>query len=342
MDAFGAKGSKMYLIINDVGDGNHIQFISRYHNMFTIDYGSQQRNQYFAHNGLFIPWYDTNSLLISHYHTDHYNGLFLLPDNSINLTKVYYPNIPDFPQKKVLSKMILFLEYLTLGSDSGSPANDLLNLIGIKNKNDLFYRSLKQGDIINFNHKKMNVIWPPQTITNKQVLKTLSKSIEKINDVISSNDELQILWDNFDRNSNTESEIYVKKVKEYSKKAINIDKSVLSSFAKSIHDITNRFSVCLFEKENFLFLGDLESNEIRECILYLKKNYKINQIKYLITAHHGTHWNQILLDIHAKKVITSNGEKMVVHFDDQYKLIGDKSYSTFQNGSLIFKRKNYI
>lgn len=105
----------MILCVNDVGHGNHIQIVNNwchFCSVLTIDYGSRNPSVYFPNKSVFslcdISCFATADLLISHYHTDHYNGLVQLKDKSIYVNTLYYPYIPECSKKKKLQQLMLF------------------------------------------------------------------------------------------------------------------------------------------------------------------------------------------------------------------------------------------
>lgn len=331
----------MLVTINDIGDGNYIR-ICDYWKRFgcIIDYGSINCSRYFKKNMLPFPDSIDFDLLISHYHTDHYNGLCYIPDDSISVNKLFYPWIPKFSQKTQLIKQILFTNYIILGSQTGSPAKDLVDLLSIKNQTSFHHQALKQGDEITICGQTFYVVWPPYEIQDND--NNLAKGIEEIDKLIKENDELNELWENLDRNSN---ELFCNadlRPKDKTCKTVDnkyelkCNKSSIENLSKKLRSITNRFSICLYHPEEFLFLGDLEEYEINHCIEYLKKSFRLNHVETLITPHHGTHWGEKLIDIYAKNIISSNGEQRIQKYVEDYKLIGENIYSTFQNGTLNF------
>lgn len=350
----------MFLKVNDVGDGNYIQLFNYDRDsLLTVDFGLKQQdkqNSQFIHSFLY-----SSQLLISHYHQDHYRGLMQLEDNSAHIERLYYPRIPDFTEADTLKKQILFLEFIQnmkLGSKSGSPAKDLVDLINKKNSIGFKRRALKQGDCIDVGDVTFDVVWPPEKV-NAKTEKALSHAIKEINEKIDANAAIGKLWNNFDRNVNSVFSTEERYVEKNTEKIVDtgcscpkeicisneirdmISDDEISSLSEMIRKITNRFSVCLYCHHKFLFLGDLESSEINHCIEFMKKEYQINHVNNLITAHHGTHWGDKLFDIYAKNIISSNGKKLVSHFEEKYEQIGNNIYSTYLNGNLTFDFNGY-
>ena len=345
------KGEEsMFFRVYDVGDGNYIQLFSEFMNsILTVDFGLKQQDE---QNRQFIcSFLYSSQLLISHYHQDHYRGLIQLEDNSANIKKLYYPRIPDFAAAATLKKQVLFVEFIqnvNLGSESGSPAKDLVNLINRKNRRDFKRKAVKQGDSIYVGDVKFDVIWPPEKVSDEKE-KALLNGVKEIEEIIAENEILRKLWEDFDKNVDevfSSKEEYVEKNAERTKdthllyKEIesykDISDDIIKTLSEKVRKITNRFSVCLYLHNKFLFLGDLESNEINRCIEFIKQEYQTNHVNNLISAHHGSHWGNKLLDIYAENVILSNGKNLSTHFKEGYKRIGGNIYSTYLNGNLTF------
>ncbi|MCR4559567.1 MAG: hypothetical protein K5685_05770, partial [Bacteroidales bacterium] len=121
----------------------------------------------------------------------------------------------------------------------------------------------------------------------------------------------------------------------------NINDERYTNFVKSLNKVvrkvTNRFSVCLFKKGEFLFLGDLEKAELKNCLERLsKKNDGKLKIKYLITPHHGTknhYWSQINNYIEAEYVISSNGENGFEKYAKEYNKLAQKGHFCTVDGT---------
>lgn len=240
---------------------------------------------------------------------------------------------------------------ITLGTTSGSTAKDLFDLIRMKCRNLKIYRKgLKQGDVFFVGDKDFHVIWPPKEIDCEDIL---AKRIKEINEIIQHNNNLKKVFDEFDRKP---EEVFCDEPLEYNneyyEKERNIEipqdeetKEAIKRLSKEMHCITNSFSICLYRKDNFLFLGDLEKKDINNCITYLETAYKIKpiKIKNFITPHHGIHWDNSLFDVHSWRTISSIGTNMgmlksYIANIEKYKCISfERYYSTLQNGMLILE-----
>ena len=335
----------MQYLVNDFGDGCCIE-IGFYNSL--IDFGSQQSGT-MPKKGGFFRCNDWDKLIISHYHTDHYNLLYKINDGSIEINKLIYPHIPtivgiDDIKENELIKLVLFFNMVSVFSDSGVPSYGLINLLDRKTRHNFSKCRVKRGEQIDIYNESYHVIWPPGFIDPASgTSKPLISGIKKIHNIIAEDSLIKELWEEFENkcsNINTEHEDidegeYAPRIflKNEDKERIKPTKDKLS---KAIRGITNRLSICLYKDDTFLFLGDLESEEIKICIDYLKKEFFINHTNFFIAPHHGTHWNDRLLDIYAENLIVNNGKKMIVHFEEKFKNISGSRFHTYSYGDIFF------
>jgi hypothetical protein len=120
----------------------------------------------------------------------------------------------------------------------------------------------------------------------------------------------------------------------------------LKAAERFLRGVLNRISLAFYEDNRFLFLGDLEREEIGYVIDDLKQKGK-TFFRYLFTAHHGTHWHDKIKEIRSKHILSSAGHERLKDYQ-----IGFKEYAkensatqsvTFINGSInenIYDRCN--
>jgi len=308
-----------------------------------IDFGSQQRKQVKNNKGFFQTRF-RDKLLISHYHTDHYNKLFDLKKRSILINELIYPYIPlidskEMKDEKTLKKMIVFYNILSIFSETGVPSCGLIKLLKDKCAENFTPRNVKMGDRISIIGDTYDVIWPPKEISHVNCSIKLVSGIKKIMSVIKKDDVITKFWDKFERefrNKNYENDEDLENYEFEQEEFKKINPLIKKELSKEIRNITNRLSICLYKEDKFLFLGDLEKEEISCCIDYLKKNYYLNHVKYLIAPHHGTHWHDRLLDIYAENLIISNGKKMIVNYKEQFNRIAGNIHHTYMSGDIRF------
>jgi beta-lactamase superfamily II metal-dependent hydrolase len=344
----------MKYIFHDVGDANCIQIRDSTGAELIIDCGYSDKNKF---DKTILTDMIKKHLLISHYHTDHYSALFDLLPNSVNIDEVFYPYMAEFSDKVSLQKQLLFLTYLeTLGSVTGNPVCDLMTRIKkFSIDKSCKFTPLKQGDTVKVGAKTFNVVWPPEKI-DRTKKSSLSNDVKKIDGIIEKAPCLKEKWDNFFKEIEScllknkllgsmideeISDLYEGKFDDIMCEFENdqIDESLKTSIAKlskELHDTTNCFSICLYDHDKFLFLGDLKPQEINHCIVHLKKKYIINHVTTLAAPHHGTHWGKELNNIYAKQIICSNGKQRISGFDERFKHISERCLHTFLHGNIRF------
>lgn len=206
------------------------------------------------------------------------------------------------------------------------------------------------GDVIEFGQERYNVIWPPENLDDKEIDKIKDVYDELCNIDESIKNEFEKFCDSVvgyqdektdDSQSNTkliktnhskidllmsaksyfkelESENLESQRKENLLQFLKNNTEVVEKIKKKITSIANDLSVCIANSE-LLSLGDLNKN-ISKCINTYKKRIKTDliDVKYLITAHHGTHWDKSCRDIKADYVISSNGRARFGDFKNNY------------------------
>lgn len=337
------------IIVNPVGDGNCI-FISNYTNKESavLDFGGNSIESLCKKQLEFVDIF-----ILSHYHSDHYNGLVKFKNelnNKLHIKELYYPILPEISDDPCLLHKFIFFAYC-LGDESGCPEYDLSKLIQKLNQNNQNLKStaVSKGDIINIGSSSYEVIWPPKQFSSESNT-TLSDKINNIRNEINKNASLKVLWDEVDKKDFTDSTV-VSLRKEFEEKKNDLDTYIIASkdvklektkksIIEEIRKVTNCFSICLFKKNSFLFLGDLEGKQIKDCLSQLTYDTDSAYIpvKYFITAHHGTHYHDFCKYIKSAYVISSNGKSMKQYFKSEYKNCGVFCHNTCEDG--IFTDSN--
>jgi beta-lactamase superfamily II metal-dependent hydrolase len=332
-------GGFMEYTIYDVGDGVCLEAGDV--DSLIIDFGSQQKEEIKWDNIMQSP-YCPSQLLISHYHTDHYNGLSQLKNRSIHIQKLYYPKIPNFEYKEEYLKFYYLYSKIS-GETSGSPALDFQELVKQKNISTsvLNSRPVKRGDIIETPGKDFEVIWPPEELQGN-TLRALKNHIRNIHGIIEKSPYLSKIWRLFEGlhignekdtldfgNNGDKIDNFITDLNKTEE-----DNGQITVLSGELRKITNRFSVCLYRPDDFLFLGDLEPAEINACIKYLKEEHQSIHVNCLIAPHHGTHWSRILFDIYANLVIVCNGIEMNKNFKNEFKKVGKHCLPTYYMGDI--------
>lgn len=309
-------------IVNSVGDANFI-FLQNINGPIMLDCGVQNKRMLNSDNGYLRKQFEfAHDLVVSHYHSDHFNALCDIENKSLHIYDLYYPYIPRFDLQEKLIKEIHFSNFLRILAyiKSGSCAFDLISLLKEKNSEKFSYKPLHIGMTVG-NSPKYEVIWPPKNANDFNV-PYLAKKITDIEDCIKRIPELSYLWACFDRaeiDDNQRLKLDVSDL-QINKDFLKEHEDTIQAIEEKVRGITNRFSICLYCKGRFLFLGDLEKVEVSSCLRNLRKTLTCDKIavKYFITPHHGTkkhYCDDIANYIDAKYVISSNGQKRIRDYE---------------------------
>lgn len=180
----------MNVCMHDVGNGLNL-FVN--HDMI-IDFGGDTDKMSKYHYHRFCRWYAVHHIdtfVLSHFHEDHYNGLFFLKHPFLDLKQVYYPGIPtiiDQDGKDIgitfFSYLMAMNHYITFGTKSGSAAADFIEQLHQLCKTAFQYAPLFKGNKFNHNNTQYEVLWPPRFIKIKS--STNGKTVDSEDKVIIS------------------------------------------------------------------------------------------------------------------------------------------------------------
>lgn len=110
----------------------------------------------------------------------------------------------------------------------------------------------------------------------------------------------------------------------------NMNPTVREANSK-IRRAANHLSLAFRSVDNsILFLGDLESPEIKE----LRHDIQGKEYYSLITPHHGTHWNSTLSRVHSEYALSSVGPRLVRNVRIEFDNISNMHYKTFCSGDI--------
>jgi hypothetical protein len=181
------------------------------------------------------------------------------------------------------------------------------------------------------------VVWPPNAITEPNMLTTLVNKIEAINDFVSKNVTLKDRWDNFKNDVPSETVMKESNINIHSddEKTEKEESKDIKELSKLLSGATDHFSMCLYLPNDFLFLGDLTKQETNCCLDYLIHNYYSNHVTLMIPPHHGTRWGENMYKIHSELTVVNNGKQRQELFDERLKIISHRVFSTFANGTII-------
>ena len=333
--------------IADIGDGLSGGIYTHLHKWIQIDCGSQQSSQEAYEKGM--AYNNPSYFMLSHFHTDHYNGLFtgIQQNDKYDIEEVIMPILPQFKERTEYLKCLFAVNIRMLGGSSGSMDYDFLTLMGKLSNQVTKYKRVKKGDEIVLGGEHFQILWPPETLNQEDILSSVKQAIEKFNNAKEEDKVLGEIYDslndsgviksylnneNFEIDSNLDQlEVIVKRedIPDSTKEA-----------NKGLRKIANRISLGFRSDSKLLFLGDMEANEINQVISELRKEERLH-FNVLMTPHHGTHWGKEMQNLSIETAISSVGKKLFWHTKPNYKEIANLHMITHLQGDIVFPQRPY-
>lgn len=337
------------IYVADVGDGFCIAI-----GEIVIDCGGPKglEGSKTAFNGLeriFNHFHSPDVFILSHFHIDHYNGLFYAFINhpkspAFRIREVYYPRIPEFKEKEKFVCYLFAINLRAFGSETGVMEYDFLRAISKINRMPFKCKPLSKGDVININSSVFEILWPPAVMDDKGTLSVIKRALKDFEKAMEEDEETRELYnrvkeegvfrDYFGEQSERSE------FKGYNNRYMNTKyerrklPEVVKKANESLRKAANHLSLALFEDDRFLFLGDTENHEIKQIVGYLKSKGRKN-FYIFITPHHGTHWHNSLREIKSIYSITSNGSKLCSKMKPLFKETSKRSLATHVNGDIV-------
>ncbi len=317
------------IILHKVGDGLNMFIKCQNIYDFGVDFGGNELKK--------CCYLFNNSFLLSHFHADHYNGLF---DERLyvlwQIEKFYFPVMPQFDNSIAFFCSLLSMNYYM--NSNYLIHSSVFKYIQQINSKVIGFQAVSQGDMIICEGKDFEILWPPKIMDTNKSKSIIKKAIIDFEKAKKENSDLNELFNLitqrkenlniFDYNFDTSKE-------GYERKGINpIVNLTIQTANKSLKNAANRLSVA-FRSNDILFLGDLENEEI-EIIMEILKNKGQTNYKYLIAAHHGTHFDDSLKILNCEYCLVSNGKRMKNFFKWKYNTISKNTLQTeIQKRSII-------
>ncbi len=292
--------------------------------------------------------------ILSHFHVDHYNGLFGKPP--LSLSRVYFPIIPKIRENSIISDQFAlallsinyYIAYKVLGNGNIPIDQDFINLLQKLNHGSFISKPLSRGDTFTIGSLDFEVLWPPREITIEDApAQRIIKALKAFWEAIDTEPQLRAIY----RELRYSDRTFLKKLIESTEMKLHgeenelkiptkyMDYSYLRVYEKmhptvrkanaEIRRAANHLSLAFVSADNsILFLGDLESPEIRK----LRQDIQDQEYCILITPHHGTHWDSTLFRVYPWHALSSVGPRLVRNVRIEFDHISNIHYKTFCSG----------
>ncbi len=328
----------------DVGDGMAVGIELLNGKRIQIDCGSQQSRNDKLRESLYRI--NPNVFILSHFHADHYNGLFCDLFSPLDLDWVYFPRIPEFENKLEFSKCLFAINERILGNKTGSMQMDFLYLLSHhNNRNSFQYRQLSEGDTFRIGSSLFQVLWPPRKINDDETIKVTKKAIENFNSAMEKDNTLKDIYEKIEENKIFHHYVGEQETDRYYEQPYNKQEHLaLQPFPRELPKVTvdankslraaaNHFSLAFSEDNRLLFLGDLEARELKPIAdkLLSQGNHHFH---LLITPHHGTHWHSSLSKLKCLNALSTVGPKLFKKLSQEYKGIAGQWCITHLTGDI--------
>jgi len=343
------------IIVTDVGDGLCSAFSFDHGATAQMDVGDGQNGESAAEG------YDTicrrlgkpSILFVSHFHADHYNGLFALQRQhrlrTMGISNLYYPRMPDFPDKALKREFLhqlLAMNRRVFGGGSTTIAVDLIEAIKRLNGNAFDFSPCFKGQRISFAGRTFEVLWPPSLIEEEDVLKDVKTAIERFEKAQSADETLDRYYravryeetagKYLDGGSTQPSwEGHQAEESDRTQEPSTVDNlpELVKDANEAIRRAANHLSLALRQGRTLLFLGDCHPPEIRKIVSGLVFDRKLNFSAFL-TPHHGTQWDKSLFNLRAETAISSVGQRLIQKLRAEFKDISDEARATYSDGDV--------
>jgi len=305
-----------------------------------IDCGSQRMPGVAAYKGLccFRP----TDFFLSHFHWDHYNGLLYYQRQChkprLEIERVFFPRIPEFPQRQALLECVMAMNYRVVGYRTGSREADFLAILRKINARRFTYWALCRGDTVSVGREQFEILWPPRVIEDEHTLAVIRRALEDFNRALEEDPVLREIYrkigdsgvvDPYLQEGEQDSELLAE-YEEVEAEVFYRPGELPGSVKKAIVSLgkaANHLSLAFVEADEFLFLGDLEKREIRQVVTDLSEKSR-KRFRLLITPHHGTHWDASMNRIRACWAVSSVGSRLLRHVSRRYDDISCRHFIT--------------
>lgn len=331
----------LQLYVADVGDGLAAGIRTVSGSILQIDCGSQQSAARAYKDGLerICP----DSFFLSHFHTDRYNGLFHPgPSHGFDIRRAFYPRLPEFSDRRLFMAYMLTMASLVMGNISGSREVDFIGRLQRITRSSFTHRPLSAGDTVDLEGAHFDVLWPPKTLDDERTLATVRKAISDFERALQEDEELRQLHERVQRSGVVERYLRNEPAERpFEERETGSEPmappcelpEIVVRANNSLRAAANHMSLALYEDNRFLFLGDLEKEELKQVVAELVRKGRTTFLA-TVTPHHGTHWHADLQQVNTFYAVSSVGDKLIQKFRREFKSFGRRCLTTHSNGEI--------
>ncbi|WP_143536981.1 MBL fold metallo-hydrolase [Rubricoccus marinus] len=301
----------------------------------------------------------TDAFLITHYHTDHYNGWVYASDaGSVPplpyLSTLYHPRLPT-PGAVDLLRATFAL--FALGSGTGSMEIDLWHRVARLSRRPVVRVPLEQGRRVQTSAGELHVIWPPHHIQGA-LSETIEGAVRKFHDALDRHTRLRELYEatesveayadgdkapvrNRDRIDPWEREGRPRRQHEpldpdhYESLDDMLPDEELREVNRALRDAANSLGLAFVLDRRVLCLGDLEGRALTGALSYLVGEGLID-FDVIVAPHHGTKWNREMFKLRGNRVEVSVGDRLWPKVKPELGRIARSVHFTHMQGDLVW------
>lgn len=347
------------LHVTDVGDGLCLAAGDWRWGQVQVDCGSQQGSRYAAERWLEASvgaplQHAIKALVLSHYHVDHYNG-FVWAANSHsrfprlrNVTHIYSPGLPDPPVSVPLLRATLAFAAFTLGARSGIMEVDFRSLAQrLAGGRPIRHRRLFAGDLAHMpNGLPISVHWPPRALA-PDTRDQIARAVREFERFIEAPDRraLKDLYgqarDLVQEDSQDEETIGDREESEPQERQLRelfdwTNDGELLGINRTLRAAANHLCIAFSIGSHSLCLGDLDNAALRVVVNDLATRHRVN-FRHIVAPHHGTSWDDQLLQLRCRNVCVSVGDRLWPHVVPSLGQLGRNVHFTRLQGDIHYR-----
>lgn len=306
--------------------------------IFDIGHGRNNNCKNAFLNVHFREYSEARTLVLSHFHLDHFVGLKSVADKSLNIEKFVIPRLPY--DKLYSDGVIAFttIQLFYLSELTGYYETEIIKLLARKNRLTFEIERKVRGEVFIASQTDFKVIWPDPEYVGS--LQAVQEGLRDILSISESNTSFKKFYDEVINSSLFDTNILESSSGESSQNNRPFDIILTAGERKTLQRANRRLlskanDICLafHDKENrFLSLGDLSDRALDKLFQISFQNPVKCQV--ILSAHHGTHQtnNNNWINMSCCVLVHSTGDQMDRYFKIAYHLWTTQQHNTYNNG----------